>query len=225
MGVDDSGDADPAAGELLDDHRVGGQVQPHPPVLLGDRDPEQAQLLHLLHDRVGEAVLVVVVLGVGDDLLVGELADHLADRALLVGEVLGLGGYGHGYRQLLGRRSVSRGLPRIPARNNSVPIRPHPASAVGPCGSSCRDRTEISIEPGDRRARAGASTALVTRAQLVELGLGESAITSRCRRGRLFRVHSGVYSVGRPAPTPARARRCGGPGLRSRRHASATVQP
>ena len=88
MGVDDPGDADPAPGELLDDHRVGRQVEPHPPVLLGDRDPEQPELLHLLDDRLGERVLVVVVLGVGDDLLVGELADHLADRRLLVGPVL-----------------------------------------------------------------------------------------------------------------------------------------
>ena len=51
-----------------------------PAVLLGDRDAEQAELLHLLDDRLGELVLVVVVLGVGEDLLVGELADHLDDR-------------------------------------------------------------------------------------------------------------------------------------------------
>ena len=98
MGVDDPGDADPAARELLDDHRVGRQVEPHPAVLLGDRHPEQAELLHLLDDRLREAVLVVVVLGVRDDLLVGELADHLADRALLVG-LLGVlsAVYGHAF--------------------------------------------------------------------------------------------------------------------------------
>ena len=33
----------------------------------------------------GELVLVVVVLGVGQDLLVGELVHHLGDRLLLVG--------------------------------------------------------------------------------------------------------------------------------------------
>lgn len=43
---------------------------------------------------------------------------------------------------------------------------------------------------------------LVTRGQLLELGVGESAIASRCRRGRLFRVHLGVYAVGRPPMTP-----------------------
>ena len=42
--------------ELLDDHRVGREVQAHPAVLLGDRDPEQAELLHLLDDRLRELV-------------------------------------------------------------------------------------------------------------------------------------------------------------------------
>ena len=84
------------ARELLHDHRVGGQVQPHPAVLLGDRDPEQPQLLHLLDDRLGELVLVVVVLGLGDDLLVDELAHHRRDVLLLIGLVEEvLGGYGH----------------------------------------------------------------------------------------------------------------------------------
>ena len=88
MGVDDAGDRDPAARELLDDHRVGGQVEAHAAVLLGDRDPEQAELLHLLDDRLGELVLVVVLLGDGDDLVVDELAHHLGDRLLLVGLLL-----------------------------------------------------------------------------------------------------------------------------------------
>ena len=104
MGVDDPADADPPARELLDDHRVGRQVEPHPAVLLGDRDPEQPELLHLLDDRLGELVLVVVVLGVGEDLLVGELAHHLADRLLLVG-LVGVGGrdgHGRGYSSVSG---------------------------------------------------------------------------------------------------------------------------
>ena len=95
--VDDARDRDPAARELLDDHRVGRQVEAHPAVLLGDRDPEQPELLHLLDDRLGELVLVVVLLGVRDDLLVDELADHLDDRLLLVGHLLvRRGRYGHG---------------------------------------------------------------------------------------------------------------------------------
>ncbi len=96
MGVDDAGDRYPAARELFDDHRVRGEVQAHPAVLLRDGHPEQAELLHLLDDRLGEEVLVVVVLGVGEDLLVDELVHHLGDRPLLVG-LLGVrgGGYGH----------------------------------------------------------------------------------------------------------------------------------
>ena len=68
-----------------------------PAVLLGDRHPEQAELLHLLHDGLREGVLVVVVLGVGKDLLVDELAHHLGDVALDVGLLVVSGGfYGHG---------------------------------------------------------------------------------------------------------------------------------
>ena len=96
MGVDDAGDADPAPGELLDDHRVGRQVQAHAPVLLGDGHTEQPELLHLLDDRLRERVLVVVMLGVRQDLLIGELVDHLADCLLLVGLIGVLGGDGHG---------------------------------------------------------------------------------------------------------------------------------
>ena len=46
---------------------------------------------------------MVVVLGVGDDLLVGELVHHLGDRALLVG-LLGVlvGGYGHWFARAPG---------------------------------------------------------------------------------------------------------------------------
>ena len=37
---------------------------------------------------------------------------------------------------------------------------------------------------------------IVSRQQLLELGLGEDAIDGRIRRGRLHRLHSGVYAVG-----------------------------
>jgi very-short-patch-repair endonuclease len=43
---------------------------------------------------------------------------------------------------------------------------------------------------------AGRQFGVVTRAQLIELGLGEDAIDSRLARGRLHRLHRGVYSVG-----------------------------
>lgn len=43
---------------------------------------------------------------------------------------------------------------------------------------------------------------LVTVGQLLELGLGMSAIAKRARGGRLHRVHRGVYKVGYPGLTP-----------------------
>src|ERR1700710_472 len=97
VGVDDAGDRDPAARELFDDHRVGGQVEAHAAVLLGDGDAEEAELFHFLDDLLGEGILVVEVLGVGDDFLVGELTDHFGDVALKVGLLAVSGGvYGHG---------------------------------------------------------------------------------------------------------------------------------
>jgi hypothetical protein len=64
----------------------------------------------------------------------------------------------------------------------------------------------------------------ITHAQLIELGLTRSAIARRVSNGRLYRVHPGVYAVGRPPTTPlerasAAALACG-PGA-SLSHASA----
>ncbi|MDQ6836025.1 MAG: hypothetical protein M3016_07535 [Actinomycetota bacterium] len=42
----------------------------------------------------------------------------------------------------------------------------------------------------------------VTRPQLLRAGLGSDAINYRCRHKQLFRVHAGVYAVGRPPATP-----------------------
>ena len=110
MGVHDARDRDPPARELLDDHRVGRQVEPHAAVFLGDRDPEEPELLHLLDHPIGERVLVVVLLGDRQDLLVHELPDHLGDGALVVGQVEVRGGEGH-VRVLL-RGGLSLGPPQ-----------------------------------------------------------------------------------------------------------------
>jgi hypothetical protein len=57
--------------------------------------------------------------------------------------------------------------------------------------------------PADRRivAVAGGQHGVVARRQLGELGIGKSAIDARIRDGRLWRVHQGVYAVGRPTLT------------------------
>jgi very-short-patch-repair endonuclease len=50
-------------------------------------------------------------------------------------------------------------------------------------------------------ALAAGQHGVVTRAQLFELGLSSQAVDHRLRRGRLHRVHRGVYAVGRPELT------------------------
>ena len=67
--VDDARQRHPAVRELLDHADVGEQVEPEAAVLLGDRDAEQAERLHLLDDRVG---ILVGVLELRRD------RDHLA---------------------------------------------------------------------------------------------------------------------------------------------------
>lgn len=42
----------------------------------------------------------------------------------------------------------------------------------------------------------------ITRAQLLALGLSATTIAEWVARGRLFRIHAGVYAVGRPLSTP-----------------------
>jgi hypothetical protein len=64
-------------------------------------------------------------------------------------------------------------------------------------GPDAAARVEIAI------ARLAARQhGMVTRVQLLGLGLSGKAIDYRVRTGRLWRVHHGVYCVGRPAVTP-----------------------
>src|SRR5262249_39501209 len=79
----------------------------HPAVLLGEREPEQAELPEALHDLVREPVGGLVLGGARDDLAVHELA-HREQHVLLVG--------GEAERRIVGRRhQPSLGVRVIPA--------------------------------------------------------------------------------------------------------------
>ena len=79
-------DAGRAAGarDLLDRDRVGQRVEAGAAVLLGERQPEEAQLGHLLHDVGGELLALVEVARTRRDHLVGEFARHLAHLVVFV---------------------------------------------------------------------------------------------------------------------------------------------
>jgi very-short-patch-repair endonuclease len=69
---------------------------------------------------------------------------------------------------------------------------------------------------------------IVTRAQLMTLGLSRRGIEHRIARGRLHVVGRGIYAVGRPELTPqgrwmAAVLACGGPGVAALSHSSAAA--
>ncbi len=95
VGVDHPRHAHPPAGDLLDHQRVGQQRLAEPAELLGDRQPEHAELLQPLDDLGRVLVGVLELLGHRDDLLVHELPDSLQDLGLVLGEAIGLAEAGH----------------------------------------------------------------------------------------------------------------------------------
>ena len=121
---------------------------------------------------------MVVVLRVGDDLLVRELADHLRDRLLLVGLV--------GERRSGGHVSELCQVSGVEGRG---------LDALGVVG----DKPNLDVEIAQIAAPQHGN---VTRSQLLALGLPTSSIDYRVRLGRLHRVHRGVYAVGRPPTAP-----------------------
>lgn len=56
--------------------------------------------------------------------------------------------------------------------------------------------------PSELAALAARQHGVVTRQQLLAIGLGHHAIAYRVRAGDLYRVHLGVYAVGKPPVTP-----------------------
>ena len=98
MGVDDAGDAHPAARDLLDRQRVGQQRLAQAAVLLGDHQAEDAELLEALDDLGGVLVLVLELGGHREDLGLDELPHRLEDLFLDVGEAFGLAQTRHAVR-------------------------------------------------------------------------------------------------------------------------------
>ena len=97
VGVDDAGDRHPAAGDLLHHQRVGQQRLAQAAVLLGNGQPEQAELLHPLHDLGRVLVLVLKLAGDRDDLLVDELPHRGQDVPLNISQAFGLREAFHGF--------------------------------------------------------------------------------------------------------------------------------
>ena len=74
-----------AARDLFQRDHVGQGVQRQPVVLLGEQHPQKAQLAQLLDDLAGKVRLAVPLLGVGPQLVLGELARQVADLLLFLG--------------------------------------------------------------------------------------------------------------------------------------------
>ena len=87
MCADGDGMARIDLGELVDDHDVRQVVHPRSAELLRPRDPEQAEVRHLLDIVPGKAALEVVLAGGGLHDVAGEVSDHLPHLEMLVGEV------------------------------------------------------------------------------------------------------------------------------------------
>ncbi len=87
VGGDDNGGGAAHLGQLLHAHGVGQHIAAGAAVLLGEVDAHHAQLAHLLHGLHGEALFLVDFLGQRLDLVLGELAVHLADHLLFFRQV------------------------------------------------------------------------------------------------------------------------------------------
>jgi hypothetical protein len=87
VGGDDNASGGADLAHLLDGHDVGQNVRAGSAVLLGEVDTHHAQLGHLLDVLFRERLVLVHVFGHGLDFILGELAVHLAEHFLLLGQV------------------------------------------------------------------------------------------------------------------------------------------
>src|SRR5690606_10682949 len=136
-----TGDAHPAAGDLLEDQSEGDRVEIQPAVLFGDRDPEEAHVRHALDDFRRVAAALLPLPRYGDDFAVDKGAQRRSEFALLFSELkvpvvpLVVGTYGCASITGRERRGVA------PGRRRDRASRPGP------------DRR--SATPRDRDPRAG----------------------------------------------------------------------
>ena len=128
--------------ELLDHERVGERVGPAAAVLLGVGHAHQPELAELGDDLVGEALLLVELLGDRPDLVLREVAREALDRLLLVGQV-----EVHGRGMLSGARSRAWTGTRCSGRSS--------CSSAGPCCSACCGSDRGLLDRRDRRGPGG----------------------------------------------------------------------
>ncbi len=83
--VDHAGERHPAVCELLDDRRIGDEVETETAVLDGDRDPEEAERLHLLDHGLGVLVGALEPRDGGGHLTCDEPAHRRHDLAAHLG--------------------------------------------------------------------------------------------------------------------------------------------
>ncbi|CAB4735489.1 unannotated protein [freshwater metagenome] len=95
MRVDDAAHAHPAARDLLDDEGIGEERLAEAAELLGDHEPEYAELLEAVDDGLRVLVAVLELGRDREDLLVDERADGVQDLGLDVGESFCLGELRH----------------------------------------------------------------------------------------------------------------------------------
>ena len=87
VGRDDQPERAPHPADLLDGDRVGERVEAGAALVLGDRDPEPAELADAPDDLDREAALAFVLLDDRRDLGEHEVADGVAEQRVLRGEV------------------------------------------------------------------------------------------------------------------------------------------
>ena len=88
MRGDDQPERPPHAADLLDRDRVRERVEPGAALVLGDRDPEPAELADAPDDLAGEAAFALVLVDDRRDLGRHELPDRVAEQRVLGPEVV-----------------------------------------------------------------------------------------------------------------------------------------